>query len=191
MEPESSMRTLMFCAQAAAFLKHCINSIISDRQKDYLTSLSVWKLFPIGKYPRLFLHWFILSTFRKKSNHVKSGLSSLLSCWPDIQPAPFDLKLLLFCLCNRQRDNKDTYYLWGKRKLQLYPRIGSAYDFWPLKKQQTRFLQGKDYHPNIVCLSSYKMAMGDILAPGSGPSKACTPVCPPPPISSTLTLPSF
>lgn len=181
----------MFCSQAAAFLKHCINSIISARPEDCLKSLSVWKLFPIGKYPWPFLHWFILSIFRKEGNHMKPELSSLLRCWPDIQPVPFDLKLLLFCLCNRRRDNKDTYYLWGKRKLQLYPRIGSAYDFWPSKKQQTRFLQCKDYRPNIVCLSSCKMAMGDIPKPGSGRSKACTPVCPPPPISSTLTLPSF
>lgn len=51
----------------------------------------------------------------------------------------------MFCL--RQGDNQDTQHLWDRGCLKsVQGWLGSVSDFWALKKQPTRFLQGHDYH---------------------------------------------
>lgn len=80
-----------------------------------------------------------------------------------------DLEWLVFCLCNRQRDNKDTHHLGERDSFDSTPGwLGSVCDLWALKKQPTRFLQGKDDHTTAVCLSSCKMETGATPIPGSG-----------------------
>lgn len=128
-----------------------VQRFLTEREKRSFNKSIFVKIIPKRERPGCFLADSYSPCFAERE-----AVEPVVSVWPSLpwhSACPSDLGWRVFCL--RQGDSKDTQHLRDRGCLRsAWGWLGSVYDFWALKKQPTRLLQGHDYHCRSLFLSN-------------------------------------